>query len=117
MCDCWVIEYGAERCMGTKETECCYCHGDMAKCTFYPEKRKEAKTMNTAEMWLAAQKNGKTYANGDVQYSARDGMSIDSMFMPYVCFGDIMAMEWCEVEIPTISRKEAEEKLGAKIVD
>ena len=51
-------EYGV--CLGTKEVDRCSCGGDESKCNFYPEKRKAAeKLMNTAEMWLKAQEDGK----------------------------------------------------------
>ena len=48
-------------CNGTKEREECSCNGDESKCNFYPEKRKENKNMNTAEMWLKSQEDGMCY--------------------------------------------------------
>ena len=54
------IPYGV--CFGTKETDRCDCDGDESKCDFYPEKRKAAERgLTTAEMWLKAQEDGKTY--------------------------------------------------------
>lgn len=40
MCSC----YDNGRCNGTKEREACECGGNEAKCDFYLEKRKAAKT-------------------------------------------------------------------------
>ena len=69
-CDCYNVRidriYGNETkygvCLGTKEVDRCNCGGDESKCDFYPEKRKVVeKKMNTAEMWLKAQEDGKTY--------------------------------------------------------
>lgn len=120
-CDCWTVQYGVERCIGTKEMECCYCHGDMNKCTFYPGRRKEkAKTMNTAEMWIAAQEDGKTYVSGEICYSAKDGLTYngDGCYLSsWLSFSTLMALEWHEKIKPTMNRKDAEEKLGVKIVD
>ena len=56
-------------CNGTKECEECSCNGDESKCNFYPEKRKENKMLNTAEMWIKAQEDGKTYKAQDIRYN------------------------------------------------
>src|SRR5574344_1019717 len=61
-CECYYSRNVYSVCLGAKELERCYCGGDKSKCDFYPEKRKAAmKPMNTAEMWLKAQEDGKTY--------------------------------------------------------
>ena len=76
-CDSYTTYYGESRCLGTKEVETCSCGGDESKCDFYPEKRKVAeKKMNTAEMWLKAQEDGKIYEciNGDIAYSKAMGL-------------------------------------------
>ena len=102
-------------CYGTKEREPCSCGGDIAKCNFYPEKRKytcesyngqdgwcserngpcicpvdgdrskytvddgmtaKLHRMNTAEMWLEAQKTGAYYEciNANIAYSKELGL-------------------------------------------
>lgn len=76
--------------------------------------------MKTAEMWLAAQQDGKTYqADDDTYYNAQlgfvdsNGCRIDAEDFRYV--DDIMNLIWTNIK--TISRQEAEEKLGVKIIN
>ena len=86
-CDCyetrtytagpWKNNYLYGVCLGTREVEMCNCGGDESKCTFYPEKRKKAeKKMNTAEMYIKANENGKTYYSESVDafYSKEFGL-------------------------------------------
>ena len=82
-CNCYHVRidriYGNETkygvCLGTKEVDRCNCGGDESKCDFYPEKRKAAeKKMNTAEMWLKAQEDGKTYICNSVLYNKKNGV-------------------------------------------
>lgn len=43
-CSGWHIrdaQRNIQECWGTKDKEQCHCNGDMSKCTFYPEKRRE----------------------------------------------------------------------------
>lgn len=130
-CNSYCIEYGTPRCMGTKEMEPCYCNGNTDSCSFYPEKRKPHK-LNTAEMWLEAQKTGRQYQAGDVLYSKETGLVYaDDFNLPWTIkawasydggrirleFDDLMSEEWTIVPIPTMTKSEAEATLGVKIVD
>ena len=131
-CDSYTTPFGGEpRCNSTKEVERCYCMGDTDFCSFYPEKRKPKK-LNTAEMWLKAQEDGKQYRSKDVLYSKATGLvAIDDFDYPWtiqawkaddnagICreIDDLMNEQWEEVKIPTMTKAEAEAKLGVKIVD
>ena len=138
-CDCYnaYIDriYGNETkygvCLGTKEVDRCNCGGDESKCDFYPEKRKAAeKKLNTAEMWLKAQEDGKIYEciNGDIAYSKAIGLvdkddfnkvwklsnwdcdrakALDSLL------GDC---EWREMPIKIMTKHEAAVEFGIRIV-
>lgn len=111
-------------CYGTKECEVCSCGGDETKCNFYPEKRKKALgVMNTAEMWLKAQKDGKAYVSNDAfaVYSKEMGLVEKSSFDDEIDLGgfpsmdDLMTCEWEEMDnVMTI--EEAELKYGIKII-
>lgn len=117
-------------CLGTRECEECLCGGDESKCDFYPEKRKEVKkSMNTAQMWLAAQEDGKTYecTNGDIAYSKKVGLVHKDDLQKTWNLGrwDMMGAgaldgllgdcEWAEMK--TMTKAEAEKKLGVHIID
>lgn len=132
-CDSYTTCYGVSRCLGTKEVEVCNCGGDTDKCTFYPEKR-NLKTLNTAEMWLKAQNDGKTYQSGDALYSKKTGlvdMAIpDKAWSVTACAANrddiegqkheldsLMNEKWVEYNIPTMTREKAEALLGVKIID
>lgn len=133
-CDSYTTLYGGEpRCNGTKEVERCYCSGDTDFCSFYPEKRKPKK-LNTAEMWLKAQEDGKQYRAKDVLYSKATGLvAADDFEYPWSVsawasfntgkdavrheIDELMNEQWEEVKIPTMTKAEAEAKLGVKIVD
>lgn len=145
MCDCYeqrmrsFVVCGSEYelygvCLGTKECDMCSCGGDESRCDFYPEKRKKAiKTMNTAEMWIKAQEDGKTYecVNGNIAYSKENGLFDKITFdgwplNAWDCYGAcgldklLGDCEWCEwEEIPSniMTKAEAEEKFRIKIVD
>lgn len=133
LCDCYhELPNDEAECWGTKEREKCYCEGVEALCNFYPEKRKERKTMNTAEMWLKAQEDGKQYRCCDVLYSKDTGLVAAEDFKHKwsvkawannsdidICreFDNLMNESWKEVIIPTITRAEAESKFGVKIID
>ena len=130
-CDSYTTYYGESRCLGTKEQNRCNCYGDEFKCDFYPEKRKVAeKKMNTAEMWLKAQEDGKIYEciNGDIAYSKAIGLvdkddfnkvwklsnwdcdrakALDSLL------GDC---EWREMPIKIMTKHEAAVEFGIRIV-
>lgn len=134
-CDCYHTKesvggaiYGI--CYGTRECEICSCGGDESKCDFYPEKRKKAnKMLNTAEMWLKAQEDGKIYCCQDMAYgrdigwvdkqTLKDFWGLDAFINSRDRVRDLdklMQCSWEEMP-PTMTRKEAEEKLGVKIVD
>ena len=116
------VKYGV--CLGTKEIDRCNCGGDEFKCDFYPEKRKVAeKKMNTAEMWLKAQEDGKTYYSkeADALYSKEFGLVEEGDISQKVSMGDfptfehLMKSKWEEVKV--MSKAEAEKKYGIRIVD
>ena len=112
-------------CLGTKECEPCSCGGIEACCDFYPERRekanKEKKKMNTAEMWLKAQENGKMYCSIDLGYSAKTGF-IDMMngtawpIDSVATIDEIFSWDDWE-EVKTMTKAQAEEALGVKIVE
>ena len=114
------VKYGV--CLGTKEIDRCNCGGDEFKCDFYPEKRKAAqKMLNTAEMWLKAQEDGKTYICNDVFYNKKHGF-VDYDFQPWPinCVDSIDNIfgwdNWYEYEIPLMTKAEAEVEFGIRIV-
>ena len=130
-CDCYNVRidriYGNEMkygvCLGTKEIDRCNCGGDESKCDFYPEKRKKAeKLLNTAEMWLKAQEDGKIYYSekADALYSKEFGLVEEEDISQKVSMGDfptfehLMQSEWEEVKV--MSKAEAEKKFGIRIV-
>ena len=111
-------------CLGTKEIDRCNCGGDESKCDFYPEKKKAVeKKMNTAEMWLKAQEDGKTYYSkeADALYSKEIGLVEEGDISQKVSMGDfptfehLMKSKWEEVKV--MSKAEAEKKYGIKIAD
>ena len=130
-CNCYNVHidriYGNEMkygvCLGTKEIDRCKCGGDESKCDFYPEKRKKAeKLLNTAEMWLKAQEDGKIYYSekADALYSKEFGLVEEEDISQKVSMGDfptfehLMQSEWEEVKV--MSKAEAEKKFGIRIV-
>ena len=140
-CDCyetrtetagpWKNNYLYGVCLGTREVEMCNCGGDESKCTFYPEKRKAAeKKMNTAEMWLKAQEDGKIYEciNGDIAYSKATGLvdkdNFNKVWQLSNWDGDrakaldnlLGGCEWREMPIQIMSKREAEVEFGIRIV-
>ena len=130
-CNCYNVRidriYGNEMkygvCLGTKEIDRCNCGGDESKCDFYPEKRKKAeKLLNTAEMWLKAQEDGKTYIvkQQTLCYSKQRGL-----FHATNCHSDFnnftldrfLNLEWTEMQEEIMTKAEAEKKYGIRIVD
>lgn len=118
-------EKNIQICNGTKEREECSCDGNPEKCNFYPEKRKENKTMNTAEMYLQAQKDGMCYkiinkekCSEDLFYQKNKGffdMHGDTCYTNiWNYFDDMMQEQWM---LNTMTKAEAERALGVKIVD
>lgn len=112
-------------CNGTKEREECSCNGNSEKCTFYPEKRKETKTMNTAEMYLQAKEDGKFYKtcsnlNSQVFYQKNIGIfdeNNDSVPIHLWNYFDDMMEETWELCDNMMTRVEAEQKFNIKIID
>ena len=123
------VKYGV--CLGTKEVDHCNCGGDESKCDFYPEKRKAAeKKMNTAEMWLKAQEDGKIYEciNGDIAYSKamglvdKDNFNVVWQLSNWDCdrakaLDNLLGgCEWREMPITIMTKHEAEVEFGIRIV-
>lgn len=114
--------------LGTKEVEPCSCGGDKSKCDFYPEKRKAAeKMLNTAEMWLKAQEDGKTYIvkQQTLCYSKQRGLFYSTDLTPYNSLSNFanftvdrfLSLEWQEMQTEIMTKAEAETKFGIKIVN
>ena len=123
VCDSYTTYSGESRCLGTKEVETCSCGGDESKCDFYPEKRKVAqKTLNTAEMWLKAQEDGKTYIvkQQTLCYSKQRGLfyatNCHSNFNNFT-LDKFLSLEWTEMREEIMTKAEAEKKFGIRIVD
>lgn len=124
ICNCWEwLGSGKEgECLGTKEIEYCTCGGDTSKCDFYAEKRKEDRYMNTVEMYLQAQRDGKTYRSKDMRYNVREGFC-DEDGTPWEGYAfkfvnDIFNLnEWELVPDNEMTREEAEKKFNIKIID
>ena len=123
VCDSYTTYYGESRCLGTKEVETCSCGSDESKCDFYAEKRKEAqKTLNTAEMWLKAQKDGKTYIvkQQTLCYSKQRGLfhatNCHSNFNNFT-LDKFLSLEWTEMQEEIMTKAEAEKKFGIRITD
>ena len=123
-CECYYSRNVYSVCLGAKELERCYCGGDKSKCDFYPEKRGGAiKPMNTAEMYIKANENGKTYYSESVDafYSKEFGLVEAEDTTQKVQIGDfptfeyLMQREWEEVKAMT--KAEAEKKYKIRIVD
>ena len=119
------VKYGV--CLGTKEVDRCNCGGDESKCDFYPEKRKAAKKMlNTAEMWLKAQEDGKTYIvkQKTLAYSKERGLFYVTDLTSYNYlkdfknwkFDQLLSLEWTEMSETIMTKAEAEKKYGIRIV-
>ena len=130
-CNCYNVRidriYGNEMkygvCLGTKEVDRCNCGGDESKCDFYPKKRKAAqKTLNTAEMWLKAQEDGKTYIvkQQTLCYSKQRGLfyatNCHSNFNNFT-LDKFLSLEWTEMSETIMTKAEAEKKFGIRIVD
>ena len=134
-CNCYNVQidriYGNETkygvCLGTKEVDRCNCGGDESKCDFYPEKRKAAeKMLNTAEMWLKAQEDGKTYIvkQKTLAYSKERGLFYVTDLTSYNYlkdfknwkFDQLLSLEWTEMSETIMTKAEAEKKYGIRIV-
>ena len=123
VCDSYTTYSGESRCLGTKEVDRCNCGGDESKCDFYPEKRKVAeKKLNTAEMWLKAQEDGKTYIvkQQTLCYSKQRGLfhatNCHSNFNNFT-LDKFLSLEWTEMREEIVTKAEAEKQFGLRIVD
>ena len=109
-------------CLGTKEIDRCNCGGVESKCDFYPEKRKAAeKKMNTAEMWLKAQEDGKTYICNSVLYNKKTGFISATELKPrpinaFDSIDTLMEAQWSLHQVEIMTKTEAEKKYGIRIV-
>ena len=129
-CDCYntrVKEYGSfidicGVCLSTKESKRCNCFGIKSNCDFYPEKRKAAeKKMNTAEMWLKAQEDGKTYICNSVLYNKKTGFISATGLKPWSISAfdnieNLMEARWSLYQEEIMTKAEAEKKYGIRIV-
>lgn len=135
-CSCWEEKYQIigwydaqtpmlskkliQRCNGTKEHEECSCNGNVNKCNFYTEKRNGNQTMNTAEMVIKANKDGKTYKAYDMLYNNQlgfhdiKGKKWDADAFKYV--NDIFNLEWKLKPDNEMTKSEAEKRFNIKIV-
>lgn len=113
------------QCFSTKRMNYCKCNGNLEECDFFPEKRKENKTMNTAEMYLQAQKDGMCYkiinkekCSEDLFYQKNKGFFDiygDTCYTNiWNYFDDMMQEQWM---LTTMTKAEAERALGVKIID
>lgn len=108
-------------CLGTKWKQLCSCQGDQSKCNYYPEKRERAKKMTTLEMMNLAKDNGKTYLVNDMLYNIKFGFHDKSGKKWYGDAFDYLndlfeINEWQEDNTIYMTKSEAEEKYGIKIV-
>ena len=116
----FIDAYGV--CLGTKESKRCYCFGIKSNCDFYPEKRKAAeKKMNTAEMWLKAQEDGKTYICNSVLYNKKTGFISATSLDPWPIsvfdsIDTLMESQWSLHQEEIMTKAEAEKKYGIRIV-
>ena len=113
-------------CYGSKNAPICNCEGDTTRCTYYPTSNIHGvKFLNTAEMWMDAQKDGCMYecVEGDIAYSKSGGLVSKHDFKPWPLnswkddeFDVLMSQTgWIKVG-PVLTIKEAEQKLGCRIV-
>lgn len=116
------INKATPRCYGTKEREVCSCGGDRGKCDFYIHNEEEVKTMNTAEMWIEAQKTNKTYQCGDIAYQKDIGFVGSDDFADKMYaedgedFEDLLKLDnWVLVK-DVYTRAGAEAKFNIKII-
>ena len=121
-CECYYSRNVYSVCLGAKELERCYCGGDKSKCDFYLEKRKAAeKKMNTAEMWLKAQEDGKTYICNSVLYNKKTGFISATGLKPWPISAfdnieNLMEAQWSLYQEEIMTKAEAEKKYGIRIV-
>lgn len=105
------------------------CGGDESRCDFYSYKRKQSckhadregyeDNMLTAEMWISAQTDGKTYITEDMRYSKAKGFhdKYGLKWKPesFTTIEQIMQCKWAVCN--TMTKAEAERKYGIIIED
>ena len=106
-------------CKGAKECESCSCNGDVTKCDFYQEDGKENNIMNTPEMWIKAQEDGKPYYCYGIKYQKNIGLVEIATEKPlplsvWNSLDELMEEEWKRYQ--TMTKSEAEAKFNIKIV-
>lgn len=106
-------------CKSTNCTSWCSCGGDTSHCDFYPEERRSK--MNTVDMIQQARVDGKMYQYDENTFYTSVTGFIDAAGEPRKCsdvtnvaINDFLGLQWSIVE--TMTRQEAEERLGVKIV-
>lgn len=76
--------------------------------------------MNTAEMWVKAQEDGKTYKSKDMRYNKKDGFhGIEGRLWIARAFdyvNDIFKLEWELKPDNEMTKAEAEAKFNIKII-
>lgn len=76
--------------------------------------------MNTAEMWVKAQEDGKTYKSKDMRYNKKDGFhGIEGRLWIAGAFdyvNDIFKLEWELKPDNEMTKAEAEAKFNIKII-
>ena len=77
--------------------------------------------LNTAEMWLKAQEDGKTYICNSVLYNKKTGFisAIELKPWPISAFDNIdtlMEAKWSLFQEEIMTKAEAEKKYGIRIV-
>lgn len=121
-CKCWVVISNSDKaiCYGVSEPQECDCCGDVNRCNFYPEKSKEKK-MNTLEMLIQANKDGKTYKYSDMRYNKcfgfhdRKGEKWEGYAFKYI--NDIFEInDWQLKPDNEMTKSEAEAKFNIKII-
>lgn len=107
-------------CNGTKEREKCSCNGDKEHCDFY----KIGIGINTAEMYIKANIDGKTYQCLNYRYNKTSGFYNSNNFkkiniedLKKYSIDDFLNLKW-EEEIPVkISRSELENRFNLMITE
>lgn len=109
-------------CNGTKNRNECTCDGNEAMCDFYPERRYKSKNLlTTAEMWLAAQKDGETYVTDflHTSYQKDEGFFVNDKYK-YIdtpSLAEWMNKMWKKQEKRKLTKEQAEKEFDIKIVD
>lgn len=115
-------------CYRSKWYNYCSCFGNETKCDFFPDIRETAKLqkhnidnsteLDTITMVQKAKEDGKTYKSGVARYNSKigfyDANGIEWEHFSLSIVNDIFECKWQEEN--TMTKSEAEEKFGIKIV-